>query len=154
MHDHPIPEMPAAIDDDRITTYGLVVEATRRLSRLFDRSLREAHDLTSVDFEALLRIGRSPGAQISMSDLADQMVVTSGGVTRMVDRLTGAGWVERVPCPSDRRVQWAHLTPDGAAKLGEALGSHLDDLDQHFVSRLSDAELASVERVMDRLRSG
>ena len=55
-----------------------------------------------------------------MGALAQQVALTTGGVTRLVDRMISAGLVERVPCPTDRRVLFAALTPAGEAKLDEA----------------------------------
>lgn len=141
------------IDDSRITAYGLLVEASRRLQRTFDRTLRDAHGMSSVTFEALLRLGRSPDRQISMSELGAQMVLTSGGVTRLIDRLEAEGYVERMPCPSDRRVHWAQLTDAGLAELEKAVATHLDDLQSHFVSEMTSDELEVVTKVLDRLRS-
>ena len=138
--------------DDRITAFGLMVEANRRLQRTFEASLREHHDLTGVTFEALLRLGRSPEHHLSMSELADQMVLTSGGVTRLVDRLTDDGYVERMACPTDRRIQWAKLTDHGLAKIGSALETHLADLEANFVSRMDAEEMSILTSVLDRLR--
>ena len=142
----------ARLDDQRITAFGLMVEANRRLLRAIEASLREHHDLTAITFEALLRLGRSPEFHLSMSELADQMVLTSGGVTRLVDRLTDDGFAERVACPTDRRVQWARLTEAGLAKITDALGTHLSDLDELFASRVSNEELAVLTGIMERLR--
>jgi DNA-binding MarR family transcriptional regulator len=139
-------------EDERISAFGLMVEANRRLNRAIGASLKEQHDLTEVTFEALLRLGRSPEHHLSMSELADQMVLTSGGVTRLVDRLAADGYMERVPCPTDRRVQWARLTDEGLAKISAALETHLEDLEELFASRLSAAELEVLTAVMDRLR--
>ncbi len=141
------------IDDDRITAYGLLVEASRRLQRTFDRTLRDEHGMSSVTFEALLRLGRSPDRQMSMSELGEQMVLTSGGITRLVDRLEAEGYVNRLPCPSDRRVHWAHLTDAGLALVEDATVTHLDDLQAHFVSEMTAEEMALVTTVLDRLRS-
>ncbi len=141
------------VGDDRITAFGLLVEAHRRLERTFEKSLREHHGMSIVTFEALLRLARSDDHHMSMSELADQMVLTSGGVTRLVDRLTEAGYVARFQCPSDRRVQWAQLTEEGVRLLTAALRTHLDDLDEHFSSHISDSELPVVTGVLDRLRS-
>jgi len=142
------------LDDNRITEFGLLIEATRRLTRIVETSLRENHDLTLVEFEALIRIGRSPGRQMSMSDLADQMVLTSGGVTRLVDRLANNDYVSRVACPSDRRVHWAQLTDEGVAALSQALETHLEELDRHFFAALSAEERDVLVAVLDRLRTG
>jgi len=141
------------LSDSRITGFGLLVEATRRLIRITETSLRESHDLTWVEFEALVRMGRSPERQISMSDLATQMVLTSGGITRLVDRLAADGYVDRVTCPSDRRVQWAHLTDAGVAAVSQALRTHLADMDDYFFSAMSPEERATIIPVLDRLRT-
>ncbi len=143
---------PNLLADERITEFGLLVEATRRLTRLIETSLRDNHELGLVEFEAMVRLGRSPERQMSMTDLAGQMVLTSGGVTRLVDRLTAGGLVERVSCPSDRRVHWARLTDTGVAKVSTALETHLADLDDHFFSEMSTAERAVTVPVLDRLR--
>lgn len=142
-----------ALDDVRITEFGLLVEATRRLMRIIETSLRENHDLTGVEFEAMIRIGRSPERQMSMSDLATQMVLTSGGITRLVDRLAVDGYVDRVSCASDRRVQWAHLTDEGVDMVSEALKTHLADLDNHVFAVMSAEERAITFPVLDRLRT-
>lgn len=141
------------LDDARITVFGLLIEANRRLTRTVEASLRDNHGLALVDFEALLRLGRSPDHQMSMSELADQMVLTSGGVTRLVDRLIREGYVERVSCPTDRRVQWARLTETGGDRLSVALNTHLRDLDDHFFAVMSTDEQATMTSVLDRLRT-
>jgi DNA-binding MarR family transcriptional regulator len=140
-------------EDDRITAFGLLVEANRRLTRTVELSLRKIHGIAIVDFEALVRLGRSADRRMSMSELADQMVLTSGGVTRLIDRLADAGFVERVSCPSDRRVQWAHLTDAGEQAVTAALETHLADLDKHFFSAMSPQEQKTMISVLDRLRT-
>ncbi len=139
--------------DDRITSFGLLVEANRRLTRTVESSLRANHGLTLSDFEALIRLGRSVDRQMSMSELAGQMVLTSGGVTRMVDRLAAQGLVERVSCPSDRRVQWARLTDAGHQVVSAAVETHLRDLEEHFLSAMSPRERETLDAVLDRLRT-
>lgn len=139
--------------DERITKFGLMVEANRRLMRTFERSLREKHGLAMVDFEAMLRLGRSPDRQMSMSELAEQMVLTSGGITRLVDRLANDDLAERVLCPSDRRVHWARLTDHGVATVSGALATHLQDLDSHYFGVMSDGEQVTMTTVLERLRT-
>lgn len=131
----------------------MLVEATRRLTRIVELSLRDNSGLTMVEFEAMIRLGRSPDRQMSMSELGDQMVLTSGGVTRLVDRLSKNGVVERVSCPSDRRVQWAQLTELGVRTVSEALETHLADLDAHFFNLMTTSERRITADVLNRLRS-
>ncbi len=144
---------PDLLADDRIAEFGVFIEANRRLVRLVETSMRETHGLPLVDFEAMMRLSRSPDRQLSMSELAGQMVLTPGGVTRLVDRLIDQGLVERASCPSDRRVQWAHLTDEGLRTVSEALVTHLDDLHEHYFSVMSPDERSIVAAVFDRLRA-
>jgi len=141
------------VADERITNYGLLLEANRRLERVFEHSLRERHGMTNVTLEALLRLGRSEDRQMSMTALAEQMVLSSGGVTRLIDRLDQSGLVERLQCAADRRVQWAHLTDEGWRVLGRALETHLVDLEEHFASLISKDELSVLAGVLERIRS-
>lgn len=148
-----VSDHPSVLTDERITAFGMVIEATRRLERTFERTLRERHGISLVAFEALLRLGRSPDQQMSMTALAEQMVLTSGGVTRLVDRLAAAGQVERLQGASDRRVQWARLTPLGREAIETATATHLADLEAHFAAEMSEAEMRTVVEVFDRLRA-
>jgi DNA-binding MarR family transcriptional regulator len=122
-----------------------------RLNHLFDRSFRDSVGLGQAWFEALLRLSRSGGA-MTMGQLADQVALTSGGVTRLVDRLADAGFVERRSCETDRRVQYVAITEAGDAKLADALEVHLQDLDREFTGRMSQEERRVLVEVMDRLR--
>lgn len=142
------------IEDERIGAYGRLLEVQRRLHRVFDRSLRDHLGITSVWYEALLRLGRSPQRQMSISQLGEQVVLTSGGATRLVDRLEEQGYIERVACPSDRRVQWVRLTDSGLEVLLAATEVHLRDLDEHFSGRLTADEMDTLADLLDRLRVG
>jgi DNA-binding MarR family transcriptional regulator len=142
----------ASCDDKRIHAYGVFLEAQARLTKVFDQSLRESVGFGQGWFEALLRIERS-GGSMTMGTLADQVSLTSGGVTRMVDRLAEAGYAERRDCETDRRVQYVAITEAGRAKLMEGIEHHLQDLDREYVGRMSEDELEVVTRVMDRLRT-
>ncbi len=140
------------IEDERINAYGRLVEAQRRLHRIFDRSLRADVGISAVWYEALLRIARSPGRHMPINELGDALVLSSGGATRLVDRLEEQGFVERVACPTDRRVSWAHLTDEGRTALTDATRVHLEDLDEHFVSKLSPSEMDTLTDLLRLVR--
>lgn len=148
-----IPVMPplARADDRLITTYGRLVEAESALSRELGRDLETHCGISHTTFEVLLRISRADGGQLTMSGLAQQVALTSGGITRLLDRLIQVGLVQRVPCPSDRRVYFAALTPEGASVLEEAKKVHASNLRQVFTGFTS-AELGELDRLMDKLR--
>jgi MarR family transcriptional regulator, 2-MHQ and catechol-resistance regulon repressor len=151
------PALPAELvdrlDDDRITAYGLLIEAHRRLSQTFERSAETRLGSSTIELEVLLRVGRSPDGRLRMTELAGQLGLTSGGVTRLVDRVTTDGYVERTACPSDRRVQWVVLTAAGQRKLGEVLDVHLDELQREFVDRLTPDEMHALTGALDKLRT-
>lgn len=137
--------------DSAIHAYGVTVEALTRLNRSFDRRLRAECGITIAWFEALLRIGRN-GGSMTMSELANQLALTNGGITRMVDKMSEAGLITRGACATDRRVSYAVLTPAGIDKWHEASLLHVDDLRREFIGRMSPAELETVTQVMDRIR--
>ena len=105
------------LQDDRITLVGLLTESYTALRTELDRGLERDADLPLGWFELLIRLARSPGQRLRMSDLAAQTSLTPSGLTRAVDRLEAAGLVERLPCPSDRRGAFASLTPVGSARI-------------------------------------
>ena len=139
-------------DDAAVHAYGVTLEALARLNHLFDQSLRSEVGISQTWFEALLRIERT-GGQMTMGELAEQVALTSGGVTRLVDRLLEQRFVERRPCPEDRRVHYVAITEDGRDVLAHALEVHVRDLRSEFTGRMTDEERSVVVAVMDRLRS-
>ena len=148
----PTKQQTDLIEDERIGAYGRLLEVQRRLHRIIDRSLRDHFGISSVWFEALLRLGRSPQRQMSISELGEQVGLTSGGATRLADRLEEAGYIERVACPSDRRVQWLRLTDSGLEVLAAATEVHLRDLEEHFSGHLTADEMSTLAGLLDRLR--
>ena len=84
-------------------------------------------------------------------DLAEQVLLTASGITRLLDGLEQTGYVERAACASDRRVVYAVLTDAGIDKLREASVSHLAQIDSLFRARLSDEELAGLTTLLARL---
>jgi DNA-binding MarR family transcriptional regulator len=120
---------------------------TRELSAL----LVAEHGLTINDFECLLRLSRAEEKRMRRVDLAGELLLTASGVTRLLDGLEAAGYVERASCVSDRRVTYAVLTEAGAAKLREAADSHVSAVQALFDERYSEDELEHLGRLLARL---
>jgi len=144
-------------DDSRITAVGLLTEAYLGLSSRLACQIAQ-HDLSAIEFEILLRLGRSPDGQLRMTDLAAQTSLTASGVTRVVDRLERSGRVARTACPSDRRSLYTVITASGRKSLEAVLPGHLALIDEWFTSRLSPADLESLlgglRQVRDAVRPG
>ena len=147
-----MPRFPA-LDDPLITTFGRLVEAYSSLDRRLGRSLEESCGIPHTWFEVLLRLVRADGARLSMSALAGQVALTTGGVTRLLNRMIEAGYVERRPCPTDRRVAFAALTPAGREKVEEAAAVHSRDLEEVFAGFATE-DRRSLDELLDRLRVG
>jgi MarR family transcriptional regulator, 2-MHQ and catechol-resistance regulon repressor len=139
-------------DDALITTFGRLLEAQSRLERRLGADLEARCNLPHAWFEVLVRLGRSAEGRLTMGSLAEQISLTTGGVTRLVDRVEAAGYVERVPCPTDRRVSYAALTDAGRAKLDEAAQVHSANLRTVFAA-FSDEDRRTLDDLLDRLRA-
>ena len=139
------------IDDERLTALGLLAETFIGLAALLEADL-DQHGLGGIDFEVLLRLGRSPDQRLRLGDLTAQTALTSSGVTRLVDRLERAGLVRRQPCSDDRRTTWAVLTPEGQARLARALPGHLALVERWLTGQLPPDELAAFVATLRRLR--
>lgn len=139
-------------DDPRLTAVGLVFEAHAGLKAQLERRLEAEAGLPIQWFEVLLRLARSPGHRLRMSDLAAQTSVTPSGLTRVVDRLCEAGLVARESCAEDRRSWYATLTPEGNARLDAAVPAHLRHIDEVLGSVLDHDELAQLAGLVRKLR--
>lgn len=139
------------IDDRLITTFGRLVEAYSRMERWLGSALEFETGLPHVWFEVLIRLTRSEDGQLTMSSLAEQIALTTSGVTRLVDRMQAAGYVERRPCPTDRRVAYARVTDAGREALDRAATVHADNLRVAF-DGFDDHDLAALDEMLDRLR--
>ena len=142
----------SATDDALITTFGRLVEVEGRLERRLGADLEARCGLPHAWFEVLVRLARSENGQLTMGALAEQVTLTTGGFTRLVDRMDAAGYVERLPCPTDRRVAFAAITDTGRKKLAEASEVHSANLREVF-SGFSSRELGLLDRLLDRLRA-
>lgn len=142
----------AGTDDPAISTYGRLIEVTRRLEQAFAATISCRFDLPLPRFELLLRLARSPGEQLTMSALAEQLGVTSGGATRLVDRVAADGLAARRTCTEDRRVHHVALTEAGRTLLAQVLEAHRADLDRELSSRLPDDTQRQLDGLLDQLR--
>ena len=140
------------LDDDRLTLMGLFAESQKGLAGRLERRLESDVGLSLQWFELLIRLARSPGHRLRMTDLALQTGLTPSGLTRAVDRLAEAGLVERVACPTDRRVAYAALTDAGLARIREAVPPHVAYVDELVGSALSPAEQAQLAGLLRKLR--
>ncbi|HEX3737831.1 MAG TPA: MarR family transcriptional regulator [Solirubrobacterales bacterium] len=103
-------------------------------------------------FEMLAAIAAAEGQRMKMGDLAEALVITRGGLTKLVDRLVKAGLIERTFCDTDRRVSYATLLPAGAELLEEMVPVVSAELDLAFAARLSERQADELRTTLDSVR--
>ncbi len=133
------------MDDDRIRLMGLIVRTHRRLTDSLGRELEQNVGIPLVFFDVLIHVGGAADRRLTMSRLSSDVALTTGGVTRLVDRMVEAGLVARENCPNDRRSIYVVLTPEGQAVLERAIAAHIDGIDRHLVAHLGAGDRAALE---------
>jgi DNA-binding MarR family transcriptional regulator len=131
-----------------------LLRAHATTTRALSAQLVADHGLTINDYECLLRLSRADDRRMRRVDLAEALLLTASGVTRLLDGLESAGYVERATCASDRRVVYAVLTEAGLEKLKEASDSHLGQVWELFDGRFEEHELAHLAELLGRLPGG
>lgn len=137
--------------DPRLAAWRAFLLTHARLIRTLERELQDEEDLALTDYDVLVQLANAEERRLRMSDLADRLLLSRSGATRLVDRLVADGLVERVTCESDRRGQWAQLTDAGMQRLRAATPTHLRGVAEHFVDRLEAQELGELLRMLDRI---
>jgi DNA-binding MarR family transcriptional regulator len=133
------------------TAWIRLLRGHTELTRRMDARLREAHGLSLREYEVLLALSGAPGSRLRRVDLAAKVLLTQGGVTRMLESLERDGLVARGASPTDRRVVFAELTGAGRRRLRAARRTHHGDIDTLFTARFDGAELAELDALLARL---
>lgn len=144
--------MAAPLDDDRLTLVGLLLETVAGLEDVLGKGHERSAGISSQWFEVLLRLGRSEGRRLRMSELASQTTMSPSGLTRAVDRLEAAGLVRRADCETDRRGSFAVITDDGLRRLEAALPEHLRQIEEQVIDVLGARERQDLERLLRKVR--
>lgn len=103
-------------------------------------------------YEVLATVAEEPEERMKMGDLAEALVITRGGLTKLVDRLVKAGLLERTFCETDRRVSYATLTPAGVELLAGMRPVVIEELRVAFASKLSATEADALRETLERVR--
>ncbi|WP_245717736.1 MarR family winged helix-turn-helix transcriptional regulator [Nocardia jejuensis] len=139
-------------NDPRLTAIGLLYEAHDGLVARLEPTWK-ANGLSGLDLNALMRLSRSPGRKLRMTDLATQTNLSTSGVTRLVDRLERNGFVRREADPSDRRSAYAVLSAAGATRVARVLPAYLEGVERWFTGLFTPEQLevlvASLRTVRD-----
>jgi DNA-binding MarR family transcriptional regulator len=142
----------SAPDDPLLTVMGLIFESSAGAQALLEGTLDPHGDLTGQLLEPLLRLSRTDGGRLRMTDLAAQCRYSASAVTRVSDRLETLGLAERQSCPSDRRVIYLAITDAGRAAVAAAMPAHVRMIDEAILGTLDADERVELERLMRKVR--
>ena len=121
------------------------------VTRSLNTDLLQKHGLTINDYEVLLHLAHAEERALRRVDLAERLVLTASGITRLLDGLERAGLVAKRRCESDARVTYAVLTDAGFEKLRDASETHLQGVRDLFERRYTEAELETLAELLARL---
>ncbi|SHK80062.1 DNA-binding transcriptional regulator, MarR family [Nocardiopsis flavescens] len=140
-------------DDDLITAWGLLHEAMNGVHpRLLRGITPDGKDMAGPWFEVLIRLQRTPGHRLPMSRLAREVSLSTGGFTKLADRLEREGHLQRENCSSDRRVVYATLTPEGLDFIEKVRVKHVERLREYVLAPLGDEGVRTLSAVARTLR--
>jgi len=128
-----------AADNDLIVAFGRLQGVAGRLEYILGRAVEQECGISHLMFEVLLVLGRAGPPGLPMSTIGREQVLTTGGVTRLVDRMEKIGLVERIDDDTDRRGRLVRLTPLGDETAVRASRIHLENIRQHFLGPLPTA---------------
>jgi DNA-binding MarR family transcriptional regulator len=147
----PSSRRPEARIDPRLAPWIAFIRAHAAVYRTLEAELEAEQALSLPDYDALVQLALASERRLRMSELAQRMLLTRSGVSRLVDRLVAEGYVERVPCLTDARGAFAALTRPGLQRLRDASPTHLRGIDEHFLAAIPEAERDAFTRVLESI---
>jgi DNA-binding MarR family transcriptional regulator len=138
------------LTDQQFQAWKAFLFAHAAVMRVLDDELEAEQGIPLSYFDVLIQLWRADG-RLRMSDLADAVLLSRSGITRLVDRMARDGLVRREPCPTDRRALYAVLIPEGKKALQKALPVHLRGIADHFGRHLSNPEAKTLSAALGRM---
>lgn len=141
-------------DRVQLEVFGRFLRAHQQIAELLNKNLVEERQLSLPWYDVLLQLSSSGEDRLRLQDLADRVLYSRSGLTRLIDRMESAGLVCREPCPDDKRGTFAVLTAAGKRELRRAAPTHLRSIEEHFFSKLSDDEIEILGEAMTKVLEG
>src|SRR3954452_23522101 len=149
-----VPETTANLTAAELGAWRGLLRVHTALVKALDAQLTDAHDLPLSSYEVLITLESAPGRKRRMAELADSVLLSRSGMTRLVDRLEREGLLMRDTCTVDGRGCYAVLTDRGAELLACARPTHLDGVRERFLSHFAEEELELLARLWERVLPG
>ncbi|HEU0023825.1 MAG TPA: MarR family transcriptional regulator [Thermoleophilaceae bacterium] len=146
----PVARPARLLDEDELAAWRGLLRAHARLTKALDVELVRAHGLPLTSYEVLLFLADSDEGRLRMSELADSVLLSRSGLTRLVDRLERQGLLRRETCAQDGRGAYAAITQRGRTIFDHARATHLEGVRKRFLGQLSREELRSLGELWRR----
>jgi DNA-binding MarR family transcriptional regulator len=143
---------PSLLSERELAAWRGMLETHSRLVAELDGELERAHGLPLSSYEVLMYLGDADGGRLRMGELADRLLLSRSGITRLVDRLERQGLIARERCSDDGRGYFALLTDSGRELLAATRPDHLAGVRRHFLDRLEPREIDALGAIWRRLR--
>jgi DNA-binding MarR family transcriptional regulator len=149
-----VPEavLTSELDPVELRAWRAFLTRHARVARRLEADLVARSGLPLAEYDVLFQLARADGHRLRMNELADRVLLSRAGITRLVDRLTEDGLVGRVRCASDARGYFAVLTPGGLARLLEATPGHMGAVRRFFLASFTEPELETLAELLERGR--
>ena len=147
-----MPDAPPSLDPDQLGAYFALIEVSSLLRHAVEQQLREAGDLSYVQFQLLARLGDSPTGSHRMTNLADGVVYSRSGLTYQAGLLEKAGLVTRAPAPEDERGITVTITEAGRARLAQVFPGHIEVINQLLFEPLSRDDVQALAGLLAPVR--
>lgn len=148
------PAEPRWLDEDEMATWLPLVRLLTALPHALDTQLREEAGISHLYYQVLVMLSAAPQDALRMSELARMTSMSLSRLSRAVASLEERGWVERRPCPDDRRGQVAHLLPEGRRALEAAAPGHVAEVRRRVFDHLTPEQVGSLRDISGRLLAG
>ncbi len=132
-----LPDSDGPLRSEELAAWRGMLAVHAHVTRVLDAEMQAAHNLSVSAYEVLMFLADAPGHRMRMSEIADGVLLTRSGCTRLVDRLARRGYVVRALADSDGRGLYAEITPEGLAVARDARRTHLAGVRREFLDRLT-----------------
>jgi DNA-binding MarR family transcriptional regulator len=147
-------EQATLLSRDELAAWRGLLRIHAGMTKALDAELMREHRLPLSSYEVLLFLADSPQGRMRMSELAEGVLLSRSGLTRLVDRMERDGLLRRERCEEDQRGWFAEITDEGRALFARARKTHLDGVRERFLNRLSRDEQRTLAALWEKISPG
>jgi DNA-binding MarR family transcriptional regulator len=153
--ERPAPDQaPVLLNREELGAWRGLLRVHAGMTKALDAQLVREHGLSLSSYEVLLFLADAPDGRLRMSELAEGVLLSRSGLTRLVDRMERDGLLRRERCEDDARGYHALITDKGRELFGRARRTHLDGVRERFLSHLAPDELRTLARLWEKVAPG